>query len=147
MTGCKVDSTVTGQTGLTVNAAGQPVLLIAVCKGTINRLYLFGPAGPDMHKAQKPVETWIASTPLAKAGVARVNLLAPFPGWTVLQPIPVLVARWEYGAFAQSNNSRFEAEQVNFSVADFARLDPATVLSDGRRSPVSSFDHDACTRQ
>ena len=139
---------INGQVGVTVDAAGAPVLILEVCHGSVDTITVLGP-----NRGSEPNEVFAnLRSPAPVANPTQVALLAATPGWTgaptslPLDTHPFLIAS------AQGDQS--ELRQVDFSAADLAALDPATVQYSeyddakqdlvNRRTPRSGFHHVAC---
>jgi hypothetical protein len=138
-----------GAVGLTVDSAGEPILVMAHCRGHIDNMRLYGNPETDNSSGNTPIGKWIAEPSITNPGVVMLTLNnQPSPGWVISQPIPRLTPGWLYSVLAESNErNKFEALQVDFTVADIKTLDPATVQTSGRkRSPLSSFEQDTCSR-
>jgi hypothetical protein len=139
---------INGQVGVTVDAAGAPVLILEVCHGSVDTITVVGP-----NRGSEPNEVFAnLRAPASVATPTQVALLSPTPGWTgtpaslPLEDQPFLIA--------SAQGHQRQLRQVDFSAADLATLDPATVqYSDydaakrdlvNRRTPRSGFHKVAC---
>jgi len=139
---------INGQVGVTVDAAGAPVLVLEVCHGSVETITVVGPNRGG--KANEVFAHLKAPAPVARP--TQVALLGPPPGWggtpttLPLDTQPFLIASAE--------GTQSELRQVDFSAADLTALDPETVqyseYDDGtqdvvdRRTPRSGFHDVAC---
>lgn len=126
-----------GATGVTVDSAGKPVLVIAVCKGQMENVFLYASGG------RVPVGEWQTERVSAKA--VEVPVLANASAqWTVSAAPAALTASTAYSALAQSSDKKWEMRQVDFTVADVSRLDSHTVLYARGRTARSTFYANVC---
>lgn len=121
LTGCgnAVSTQIVGTTGMTVDHAGKPVGLVAVCDGSVDQLTISGDrTGLKEDQPNKDIGMWKASAPDA-AGIVTVDLG---------EDAPVLEEGRTYIAIADRSDADAEATQVTFSLADLAALAPGHVL-------------------
>lgn len=141
---------INGQVGVTVDAAGAPVLILEVCRGSVNTITVVGP-----NRGSEPNEVFAnLRAPAPVATPTQVALLSPTPGWSgTLASLPLDTQSF---LIASAQGDQSELRQVDFSAADLATLDPATVQYSiyddakqdlvNRRTPRSGFHHVACPR-
>jgi len=142
--------TISGAAGVTVDEAGNPVLVIAHCQKHVERVNLAGQPFGGGSKDWVTVAEWKLDPPITDPGVVTRPLNdQPHPGWTVLQPMQPLVANFNYSITAYSTNGHIEASEADFTVADVKTLLPDEVQSHRgkKRGPLSSFLRDTCRTQ
>ena len=140
---------VDGRTGVSVTAAGSPVLVLAVCRGSVDTVTVAGPS-----RGRTPGEVLARLTaPAPVAASTAVDVREPPPGWTVALPLqPGAATQPLLTASARGRQGRLG--HVAFTAEDLASLDPGTVQHTGRgpegqprtsrRDPVASFEDLAC---
>ncbi len=147
LTGCFNAITVTdaGRLGITVDAAGAPVLLVMLCeKGRPYVQLVEGRTKSDLEsKANVQRGEW--STDTAYRGVQRLTPADPEAGWTTtespgaLAPDVLLVAD---GGTAEDDTASLVP--VDFTPADLATLRPGQVLTGGKTVSLDSFGRYGC---
>lgn len=131
LTGCGNDAsaTIVGTTGITVNEAGKPVALVALCEGSVDQVTISGDrTGLAEDEPNPDIGTWKASEPDG-SGVVTIDLgaLSADPDWT-MGDVPALEEGRTYIAIADQSDADAEATQVTFSLADLTPLTPKQVL-------------------
>ena len=148
-------SRVGGATGVTVDAAGKPVLLVAVCKGQFENIYLSTtetgnvvPAGGAVGKggadrANTDIGEW--QTERTADEILSVPVLSrPSAQWTVTAAPASLRPGVTYTAYAESTDTKWQATQVSFTVAQLKTLSPTTVRIGKTTTSRTMFRQQAC---
>ena len=146
-----------GETGVTVDANGEPVAVLAMCAGFVDRLILYSDSGvtPDPNRpdsADIVHGRWERSTPLKQS--AAVSLVDPADGWTATKPLDVVEPGIEYVMYANGDN-QWSTNSVQFTAESLAALQPGQVLHqtyyertdssvDEVIGSVAEFDRAAC---
>ncbi|WP_406317419.1 hypothetical protein OHA77_09165 [Streptosporangium sp. NBC_01639] len=143
ITGCT--PAIGGMTGVSVDAEGHPIIVLAWCDGaTPDGVIVYhdedtsgvpdvGISGessalPSITSSTKVVDDVRFSAPSLDGQSASVRLDVPTDGWTV-QPRPfVMVPGVEYHAFGGRRDNNFSTAHVSFTVGDIAKLKPGVVL-------------------
>lgn len=130
---------IVGDTGVTVNEAGQPVLVLAVCVESVDHITVVGP-----NRGDEPNEVFLElSSDEPVTGLTLVDLAAPGPRWGGGDPTPLPVKTQEL-LIATAESSRTALRQVDFTAADLAALEPSTVLAGDGRVPLDDFQRSTC---
>lgn len=150
LSGCgnTITTEITGRTGITVTADGDPVAVIAVCSEYVDTVrVVLGRQGLDDDETNPPVGTWASDQ--QETGLVDIDLLAPEPPW---QGPPAV--RFEedltYIVGADAQRRDISAGQVSFIGADLADFKPGTVYSaldaDGGLTPTpqATFLTESC---
>lgn len=143
ISGC-AETRIGGQTGVSVDSQGRPVIVIAVCKGEIDSLVLFDDKHPtDRSKQDVPIGEWISEHPVKE--MAEVPLGSPPEGWTVEKQAGSLREGVGYAAFANDKRRHWEAAQLNFSTETLRSLTPSEVMYQRGTVARASFRSAACS--
>ncbi len=138
------DSTeIAGVNGVTVDAQNQPVLLVAVCRGYIDGVNIYGAHQGDDRTQQKPIGKWESAIKAGQQRELPLLSLSP-PGWTVMNAPPMLREGVSYAAIGFTKNTKWEARQLNFTLAQLADLSPDRVLYQNQVTSRDRFYEEAC---
>ena len=141
--GNAVTAEVIGSAGVTVDAQGEPVVLVTVCQDDIDSIDLVGGRGglePD--EPNPTIASWTAGTP--QHGTITLSLGAPGAPWEG----PALVELEDpelYVVSADRSGADAEVTQASFRGRDLAALSPDQVIvRDGTVVTRAAFDAEAC---
>jgi hypothetical protein len=136
---------VAGAVGVTVSASGSPVLVIEVCRGSVDTVTVVGP-----HRGAEPNEQRARLTSRTPVNASiSVDIVRPTRQWTgspLSTPLGAMLV-------ATAGGPQGSLRQVSFSAADLASLDPSTVLyaAEGAagdavllRAPLTTFSGLSC---
>ncbi len=142
--GCYNATEIAGVNGVTVDAQNRPVLLVVVCRGYIDGVNVYGAHQGDDKTKQQPIGRWESA--LKAAGQQReLPVLSPSPpGWTVIKAPPMLREGVSYAAIGFTNDTKWEARQLNFTLAQLAGLSPGQVLYENQVTSREHFNEEAC---
>jgi hypothetical protein len=121
LTGCTVEPG--GSLGLTVDAAGQPVIVVQMCKGYLDGATLYedvdNPDDNDDNGSWKvePRVTGFSQFSLAKGG----------DGWKLEQPLKPLAAKAKYSIYGWTEDNRWSADQLPVTLDEIAKLRPGQI--------------------
>ena len=127
-----------GVTGVSVDSSGRPVLVVAVCDGQLENVFL------DRNGATGDIGEWQTVAVPGRQVVAVPVLSAPGARWTVAAAPTSVRKGLEYTAFGQSSDTKWTMTPVEFSTADLGRLTPSTVLSSLGTDARPNFLDAAC---
>lgn len=112
-----------GVTGISVDARGAPVAVLAICEGEIDALTLY----TDSADKSITVGEWDRGEPIT--GSATVPLAAPDNTWSVSKPMGVIRPGVAYALFGGTHDNRWATAHVAFSAERLAKLRPSQVLT------------------
>lgn len=135
-------------TGISVDAAGEPVAVIAMCEGAIDSLILYTDSD-----GEEDVSEWEASGPVD--GLSQVNLRAPGAPWKPVTALPAaLDARETYILYGATADNDWSSAHVEFTTTALAGLSSEEVLTQiydqpsdtfqDRVTDVETFQEEAC---
>jgi hypothetical protein len=127
-----------GATGVSVDATGAPVAVLAICEGNIDGLELYSGEGDNTVTHGD----WQRRIPAS--GFATVELARPADGWTSSQRLGELKAGEIYGLFGGTRDNRWATAHVTFTLESLARLRPGEVLRQAY-DETSDRDRDVIT--
>lgn len=141
---------VNGSVGLSVDASGSPVLILQVCRGSIETLTVVG-----LNRGNEPNEVFVELTaPQEVTTMTAVSLLHPPTGWTGAPESLPLTTRPQLLLIATARGEQSTLREVDFTAGDLSSLDPGTVQYSSydidaqdlvsRRVPVADFRALAC---
>lgn len=138
------DAGINGAVGLTLSADGTPILLLQVCRGSVDRVSIVGP-----NRGNTPNETIAElASPVPITGSAIIDPSAPPSGWTGKPVSLPSQARRQLLLIALVDGHQSQLRQVSFTAADLAALAPGTVLYSvgltNRRVNIAGFRGVAC---
>ena len=146
LTGCTVP--VGGVAGVTVDAAGAPVAVVAVCEGYLDDLELYTDNAGGTSDTQG---SWAADHAVTEQ--ESVSLASP-GRWRTREPLTRLRPGKRYMLYGATHDNVWSTLQIDFTVRDLRRLRPGTVLYpaySGRRgdfvrktTSVAGFRERAC---
>lgn len=146
--GCTDEPRLVGQMGITADAQGRPVLVLATCRGSIDDVSLsLLPVGKQT--ASGDVGEWTRASRVR--GTSRLDTADPAAPWQ--GPGVVVHPRRYYIAEASSSSNEVDAlNDMTFRGRQVRKLDPSKVYlnSDDPDSdelvahPSASFQHWAC---
>jgi hypothetical protein len=147
LTGCfnAIDVTDAGRMGVTVDAKGDPVLLVMLCESSRPYVQLTEgrkPSDADSKQSTQRGE-WSADTKVK--GVQRLTLGRPEAMWTTKQspgalaPGVLLIAE---GGTAEDDTATFVP--VDFRPTDLVALRPGQVLTAEKTIPLAAFGRYTC---
>jgi len=146
LAGCgnAVEAHVNGRTGISVDAEGNPVVVLAVCSEFVDQVVLsLGREGLSESEANPEVGTWRARDHVT--GSARLELAAPDASWETHEPLS-LDPQKHYIANASQADADVETAQVDFFGRDLAEMAPDSVyVSSGDADTAKLERHDAET--
>jgi hypothetical protein len=135
-----------GQLGLTVDAAGRPVVAVVTCHPVrpVIGLYEGHKKTDPENKANVRRGGWQSRRPFS--GVAKLTLTAPDPSWTTTSSSPTL----ERGRLFVVDGGTLEDENaslggVSFHLEDLAALSPDTVRVNGKAQSWQAFGAYRCS--
>jgi hypothetical protein len=145
LAGCgnAVDADVNGETAVTLDAAGQPVVLVAVCHSSIDAVVVSRDRkGLKETEPNVDLGTWTASKPMK--GIVSLPLADPGSDWSVKGAFDPEDAKG-YIVIAYQAKADVEAQQVYFHGSDLAKLASDEVLVGDREvQKRTKFEH-SCT--
>ena len=137
-----ITTEIIGVTGVSVDDEGNPVVLVQLCKGTIDHVELSGTREGLADDEPNPTYGgWDAASPAQ--GLISINLGSGTKGWTgrVFSPEPDR----RYIVDGSSTTADVATSQVVFSADDLAGLQPGQVVrGDGEVVSAARFSTDAC---
>ncbi|TQS46861.1 hypothetical protein [Cryptosporangium phraense] len=144
LSGCSVPQG--GFTGVSVDASGQPVAVIAVCKGWIDGVVLYRDDGEKLIT----LGNWDSDQRIRR--YAAVSLIAPPTGWTADHPLDVLQPNTVYSIFGGTDSSKWSTLSVDFTVEELRDISPGEVLylqfrkgaERIARTPATTFQRTVC---
>lgn len=148
--GCTKDPVVVGRMGITANAKGQPVLVLATCSGSIDDVTLSQlPYGQQT--ANGEVGEWTTESKIH--GTSRLDIGAPAPPWSGAG-VSVRSALHYIASAGSSENETDALNDVTFQGRQVAALDPAKVYTNADDPDsdelvphaAATFHDDACDR-
>jgi hypothetical protein len=111
-----------GRTGVSVDSAGHPVVVLVVCEGAVDVIDVY--TGEGEHA--RVVGRWVSATPVS--GAQSVNLSSPpatWPARTTLEPLKEGV---EYTAGGGTTTNEWATAYVSFTTDALLRVKPGQVL-------------------
>ena len=140
--GSVITTEIIGVTGVAVDDQGNPVVLVQLCKGTIDHVELSGTREGLADDEPNPTYGgWDAASP--QQGLISINLGSGTKGWEgrVFSPDPDR----RYILDASSTTNDVATSQVVFTADDLAGLQPDQVVrGDGEVVSQARFGTDAC---
>jgi hypothetical protein len=133
LAGCgnAVDTDVNGRTGVTLDASGTPVVLVAVCHKSIDEVVISGDReGLKEDEPNAELGTWTAARPMK--GIVGLSLADPGEDWSVKGSFTPEDDKG-YIVIGGQAKADVEASQVSFRGSDLAKLAPGDVLVDDRK--------------
>jgi hypothetical protein len=121
MTGCTVPDG--GATGIGVDAQGDPVIYIQMCKGHIDGATLYH--SDDDPAKEQTLGQWDVSP--AVDGFTQFSLTAPTNGWRATQQLAPRDPATEYTIYGGSNDNTFASTHLTFTQNSLADLKPGEV--------------------
>ena len=128
-----------GATGISADSAGRPVIVVAVCTGQMEDVFLTEPHGTTT----QTIGEWQTQRVSTRA-VSVPVLTQPGSEWTVAAAPTRLQSTTSYSAVAESSDRKWQMRPIEFTAADIAALNPATVLYDRGRVTRADFYAKAC---
>lgn len=134
-------------TGLSVDAAGRPVLAAAVCEGWLDIVVVTTGEGND----ERAIEKWTSAEKLT--GNFTLSLASPPGGWRTRTGASLsLRTNVTYSLSAGTEESRWSASVLDFTLADVQSLRPRQVLYEKQKQwgsqrgivPAAEFENEAC---
>lgn len=135
--------------GVSVDASGRPVGVVAVCEGWIDAIVVYSDEGQAESSTLGQVD---ADRPVRR--YATVSLTNFSAGWTVRQPLRTLQPGTEYTLYGGTRSNKWSARHISFSSTDLQATSPGVVLydrfdrpgSDGKRVRVTAkeLERTAC---
>ncbi len=116
LTGCGVDGS--GVVGVTVDAAGNPVVVVQMCEGHIN--------GATLYRDDTTLGKWQVSSPVT--GFSQFDLDSGGNGWAVVGDLERRDPEQRYTIYGWSNDNKWSASHLEFSDRELSGLKPGTVL-------------------
>lgn len=111
-----------GATGVSVDATGAPVAVLAICEGHIDGLELYSGEGDNAVTHGD----WQRRTPAS--GFATVELAHPADEWASSHQLDRLKAGETYHLFGGTHDNRWATAHVAFTLESLSRLRPGEVL-------------------
>lgn len=139
--------TISGAAGVTVDEAGNPVVVIAHCQKHVERVFLGGQPPGGGSRDWFIVAEWRLDPPITDYGLVMRPLNdQPYQGWIVVQPMQPLLRDFNYAIDVQATNGHIAASDVHFTPGDLETLRPDEVQRDPgkKRVPLSSFLGETC---
>ena len=142
--GNAIDAEVVGMAAVSVDRAGSPIIVVAVCSDHIDRVEVFGTReGLDENEPNPQVGSWTATDP--QTGHVSIDVAAPGGDWTASGPIKLETGDG-YIVNASRSDADVETTQVNFTGRDLATLDPSQIIvRDAEVWTREKFDAEACS--
>lgn len=144
LTGCIAEQR--GMAGLTVDAGGNPIVVVTTCSNSrLASLDIFSQSG------DRTGGEWIAVHSTAPDAV--IGLESPPPGWETRVPWSPDSPSMEYYVVARAEDE-VRTEQTDFTVNDLAALSPGRVLVGVNNTPnyprkivaMADFRREACRK-
>jgi hypothetical protein len=111
-----------GGTGMSVDAAGNPVVVLALCEGYVDGIVLSTQQGESTHE----VGRWDSATPVDTDQTVNLgNLPASWRAGKAQEPLRDGV---EYTVFGGTRSNRWFTGQVSFTTTALKHLRPGQVL-------------------
>lgn len=133
-------SGIVGKTGVTVGAAGQPVLVLIVCERSINSVSV---VGPNRGGSNQKLGSLTAPGPIT--GTVLVPLADPPTGWSGGPVNLPLKQRPADLVIADGWGEQSLLSQVTFTAAQLAALRPSEVLlARGETAPIEGISKRLC---
>ena len=120
LAGCTPESG--GVTGISVDAEGQPVAVIAMCEGAVDSLILYTDSA-----GEEVVAEWETSESID--ALDQVNLRTPARPWKVVATMPALEEGETYVLYGATVDNDWSSAHVEFSTASLRKLSPDLVLT------------------
>jgi hypothetical protein len=126
LTGCTVPSG--GVVGVTVDAQGNPVIVVQMCEGHIDGATMYKPdPDPDRMPPQDEIMgRWEVAAPVT--GFSQFQLDTGGNGWAVVDTLVGRDPRTPYTIYGWSNDNSWSASHLSFSDRELDDLQPGTVL-------------------
>jgi len=116
-----------GTIGISVDKAGDPVIVLAVCSGKVTKIEMVGQLENE-HDPNPKIGLWVAKTPVT--GDATLNPLNPGDEWTATRQ-PTLFKPHRVHIVADQTPGTDQdplLDDGTFTVAQLSKLTPDTVL-------------------
>ncbi|MGH3986579.1 MAG: hypothetical protein ACRDWY_15220 [Actinomycetes bacterium] len=136
---CACTVPIGGVTGITVDADGSPVAVVAVCEGQIDGVTVYAGQG----EGGKDFGTWTARTPIRREG--RLPMAAPSSGWATDTPLAPLKARTTYTVYGWTTDNNWSTGSVSFTLAELQDLDPGQVRYEAYDEGTDRWTHPKAT--
>lgn len=134
-----------GRLGVTVSATGEPVLVFAICRGSIDRVQI---AGPNRGSVPNEVLARYRTTTSLPNG-SQLNLGAPSAEWTADRAMTRADVAAQKLVIASAVGDKASLTGVAFSGGDLESLGPDEVLAGSgpyaQRRPAEDFVASGCT--
>ncbi|GAA0950677.1 hypothetical protein GCM10009554_51000 [Kribbella koreensis] len=121
LTGCTVEDG--GALGLTVDAAGKPVIVVQMCKGYLDGATLYEDVenpGDDDHNGRWTVEPRVT-------GFSQFSLADGGNGWKLEGSLKPLAAQVKYVIYGWTEDNRWMALHLPVTLDEIARLRPGQI--------------------
>lgn len=113
-----------GRLGVSVSETGDPVLVFAICRGTVDRVQISGP-----NRGSVPNEVLAQYRASAAIGNGdQLDLGEPSVPWTTDRPLSRDAISAQTLVIASASSDKAALRQVSFSSSDVASLQPGQVL-------------------
>ncbi|TKV61011.1 cell division protein CrgA [Nakamurella flava] len=133
-----------GRMGVTVTTQGEPILVMMVCRGSIDRVRVVGPNRTPQFNEE--LATYTSVDPVS--GYQELNLLDPSVGWQTGSPLTQSTLDGQMLVIASARSDKAVLTDVSFSSEDLRSLTPGLVQSASgqwaQRRPVDEFRAAAC---
>ncbi|MBA2698909.1 MAG: hypothetical protein H0U61_09070 [Nocardioidaceae bacterium] len=124
--GNAITTDIIGAVGVSLDRAGSPQLVLAVCSGSVDEIELYGPHQGGETTSQEPIGVWRAKESVTAGTV--LDLSNPGSAWTVVRDPGTLKPGESYSAFGVSLSEDQEISQVDFTLDRLKRLSADQVL-------------------
>ncbi|WP_055483182.1 hypothetical protein [Sphaerimonospora mesophila] len=140
VTGCTVATN--GHTGISVDAAGHLVVVLAWCGPAPDGVTIYHDRTPPGPSGEPSIADASYEAHALTGQAASFRPDAPSDGWTLstghFRPDPLIT----YVAYGWSNDNTHSTTHVQFKIADLARLQPGKVLMWSDNTLVSQEEFD-----
>lgn len=103
---------------MTVDAQGQPVIVVQMCEGHID--------GATLYRDDETLGKWEVSSPVT--GFSQFDLNTGGNGWALVGEHEARDPNQRYTIYGWSNDSSWSADHLEFSDRELIGLQPGTVL-------------------
>jgi hypothetical protein len=137
--------TVVGQVGLTVDAAGQPVIAVVTCSKQTPMIYMYEGRKKSDPGSKQNVQRGSWKARRGFSGVEKLDLAAPGVNWRTTSPSGSLQSdRLFLVDTGTAEDDHASLGGVDFRLGDLARLTPDQVQVNGKIRSWSAFGAFTC---
>ena len=122
---------IAGRMGVTVDAAGNPVLVLEICRDAVQRVSL---VGPNVNSRNESFALLVAPAPVTRT--LLLDPLRPPDGWTGVPDALPYTSQPDLLHISSAHGEDGSLSQVSFTRTSLAGLDPQTVQYSTWDSPA-----------